>query len=142
VRNLLNHTSGIPDYTTSTFEYRKDYTEDQLAHFAYDQPLEFPAGSRWNYSNTGYALLGFIIHKASGQFYGDVLAERVFKPLGMTSTRIISEADIVPNRAAGYQLVNGQLKNQDWVAPLLNTTADGSLYFTVHDLLAWNAAVE
>ena len=142
VRHLLTHTSGIPDYTTDAFDYRKDYTEDELAKMAYAQPLEFPAGSRWNYSNTGYALLGFIIHKASGQFYGDFLRERVFKQLGMTTTRIISEADIVPNRAAGYRLVNGELKNQDWVAPQLNTTADGSLYFTLRDLLVWNAAVK
>jgi N-acyl-D-amino-acid deacylase len=142
IRHLLTHTSGIPDYTTSTFDYRKDYTEDELAHLAFQQKLEFPPGSRWNYSNTGYAILGFIVHKVSGKFYGDVLAERVFKPLGMTTTRIIDEADIVPNRAAGYQLVNGQLKNQDWVAPKLNTTADGSLYFTLRDLLVWNAAVK
>jgi len=142
VRNLLNHTSGIPDYTTSTFDYRKDYTEDDLAHFAYAQPLEFAPGSRWNYSNTGYALLGFIVHRVSGQFYGDVLAERVFKPIGMTTTRIINEADVIPNRAAGYQIVNGEIKNQDWVAPKLNTTADGSLYFSVRDLVAWDAAVK
>ena len=142
VRHLLTHTSGIPDYTTDDFDYRKDYTEDQLATMAYAQPLEFPAGSRWNYSNTGYALLGFIIHKASGQFYGDFLRDRVFTPLGMTTTRVISEADIVPNRAAGYHLVGGQLKNQDWVAPQLNTTADGSLYFTLRDLLVWNSAVK
>ena len=142
VRHLLTHTSGIPDYTTDTFDYRKDYTEDQLAKFAFAMPLEFAAGSRWNYSNTGYALLGFIVHKASGQFYGDVLAKRVFAPLGMTRTRIITEADIVPNRAAGYQLVDGQLKNQDWVAPQLNTTADGSLYFSMRDLVSWEAAVK
>ncbi len=142
VRHLLTHTSGIPDYTTSTFDYRKDYSEDELARFAFAQKTEFPAGSRWNYSNTGYALLGFIVHKVSGQFYGDVLAERVFKPLGMTSARIIDEADVIPNRAAGYQLVDGQLKNQDWVAPKLNTTADGSLYLSLRDLLVWNAAVK
>ena len=142
VRHLLTHTSGIPDYTTSTFDYRRDYTEDQLARMAFEQTLEFPAGSRWNYSNTGYALLGFIVRKVSGQFYGDVLAERVFKPLGMSTARIITEADIVPNRAAGYQLVNGQIKNQDWVAPELNTTADGSLYWSMRDLLAWDAAVK
>ncbi|HMC54751.1 MAG TPA: serine hydrolase, partial [Gemmatimonadaceae bacterium] len=112
VRHLLTHTSGIPDYTTDDFDYRKDFTEDELARMAFAQPLEFPAGSRWNYSNTGYALLGFIIHKASGQFYGDFLQERVFKQLGMTTTRIISEADIVPNRAAGYRLVKSELKNQ------------------------------
>ncbi len=142
VRHLLTHTSGIPDYTTDTFDYRKDYTEEELAKFAFAMPLEFAAGSRWNYSNTGYALLGFIVHKASGQFYGDVLAKRVFEPLGMTTARIITEADIVPNRAAGYQLVDGQLKNQDWVAPKLNTTADGSLYFSMRDLILWEAAVK
>ena len=142
VRHLLNHTSGIPDYTTSTFNYRKDYSEDELARFAFQQPLEFPAGSRWNYSNTGYVLLGIIVHKVSGQFYGDVLAERVFKPLGMQTARIINEADIIPNRAAGYQLVKGEIKNQDWVAPALNTTADGSLYWSQRDLLAWDRAVK
>src|SRR5207244_4067380 len=102
VRHLLTHTSGIPDYTTSTFDYRKAWTEDPVADMAFAPALEFPPGSRWNYSNTGYALLGFIVHKVSGQFYGDVLKERVFKPLGMTTARIINEADVVPNRAAGY----------------------------------------
>ena len=142
VRHLLTHTSGIPDYTTDAFDYRKDYTEEELARFAFAEKLEFPAGSRWNYSNTGYALLGFIVRKASGSFYGDVLAERVFKPLGMTTSRVITERDIVLNRAAGYMLSNGELKNQEWVAPLLNTTADGSLYFSLRDLLAWDAAVK
>jgi CubicO group peptidase (beta-lactamase class C family) len=142
VRHLLTHTSGIPDYTTSTFDYRKDYTEDELARFACQQSLEFAPGSRWNYSNTGYALLGFIAHKVSGKFYGDILAERIFAPLGMRTARIISEADIITNRAAGYQLLKGELKNQDWVAPKLNTTADGSLYWSLRDLLAWNAAVK
>ena len=142
VRHLLTHTSGIPDYTTSAFDYRRDYTEDELARLAFQQKLEFAAGSRWNYSNTGYALLGFIIGKASGKFYGEVLAERVFKPLGMKTARVITEEDIVPHRAAGYQLVTGELKNQDWVAPKLNTTADGSLYWSLRDLLAWNTAVE
>jgi CubicO group peptidase (beta-lactamase class C family) len=55
VRHLLTHTSGIPDYTTASFDYRKDYSEDELARFAYGTTLEFPAGARWNYSNTGSA---------------------------------------------------------------------------------------
>jgi CubicO group peptidase (beta-lactamase class C family) len=141
VRNLLTHTSGIPDYTVGSFDYRKDYTEEELAKMAYGLALEFPPGSRWNYSNTGYVLLGVIVHKASGKFYGDVLAERVFKPLGMTTARVISEADIIPHRAAGYRLVDGELKNQEWVAPMLNTTADGSLYLSVRDMIAWDAGV-
>lgn len=138
VRHLLTHTSGIPDYTTDAMDYRRDYTEEQLEQMAFGLTPEFPPGSRWNYSNTGYILLGIIVHKASGQFYGDVLRDRVFKPLGMGTARVISEADIVPNRAAGYVLAKGELKNQDWVAPKLNTTADGSLYLSLEDYLAWD----
>ena len=77
----------------------------------------------------------------TGKFYGDYLQERIFKPLGMSSTRIISEADIVPHRAAGYELVKGQLQNQQWVSPTFNSTADGTLYFTVLDLEKWDAAL-
>ena len=142
VRHLLTHTSGIPDYTGgSSVDYRKDYTEDELVKLAYDLPLEFPAGSRWNYSNTGYVLLGAIVRKASGKFYGDFLRERVFVPVGMTTTRVISEDEIIPHRAAGYRLVNGELRNQEWVSPSLNTTADGALYFSIRDLIAWDRAI-
>ena len=141
VRHLLTHTSGIPEYTDGAVDLRRDYTEDQLEEMAYKLKLDFTPGEKWNYSNTGYVLLGLIIHKASGRFYGDVLAERVFKPLGMKSARVISEADIVPHRSAGYTLVKGELKNQEWVSPSLNTTADGALYFSVRDLIAWDAGV-
>ena len=82
-----------------------------------------------------------MIHNVTGEFYGDFLQERIFRPLGMNTTRIISEADIIPNRAAGYRLVKGELKNQEWVAPRLNTTADGSLYFSIEDLAKWDAAL-
>ena len=141
VRRLLTHTAGIAEYTDSTFDYRKDYTEDQLVKFAASRPLDFQPGERWSYSNTGYLLLGALIRRVSGQFYGDLLRDSVFRPLGMTASRVISEADIVPNRAAGYQLVKGELKNQDWVAPTLNTTADGALYFTARDLTRWAIAL-
>ena len=137
IRHLLTHTSGIADYTDSTLDTRRDYTEAELVRLAAQQPLEFAPGDRWNYSNTGYVLLGIIIHRVTGVFYGDFLKDHVFRPLGMRTTRIISEADIIPNRAAGYHLVNDTLKNQDWVSPSLNTTADGALYFTVRDLAHW-----
>jgi CubicO group peptidase (beta-lactamase class C family) len=141
VRHLLTHTSGIADYTSGPLDLRKDYTEEQLASLAYGAKLEFAPGEKWNYSNTGYLLLGIVIRKASGKFYGDVLAERVFAPLGMKTTRVISEAAIVPHRAAGYTLVKNELRNQGWVSPSLNTTADGALYFSLNDLLAWDAGV-
>jgi hypothetical protein len=59
----------------------------------------------------------------------------------MSTTRIVDEAEIVPNRAAGYRIDNGHLKNQEWVAPTLNTTADGSLYFSIIDVAKWDAAL-
>lgn len=141
VYHLLTHTSGLPDYTQGTVDYRRDYTEEDLLKFAHGLTLEFEPGSRWNYSNTGYVVLGIVIHKVSGKFYGDVLKERVFAPIGMKTARIITEEDIVPHRSDGYRLVRGELKHHEWVAPRLNTTADGSLYLSLNDMIAWDAAL-
>jgi N-acyl-D-amino-acid deacylase len=138
VRHLLTHTSGIPDYTDDMVDLRRDYSEDDLVKFAQTLELDFAPGEQWKYSNTGYVLLGVIVRKASGTFYGDVLRERVFAPLGMKTARVISEHDIVPHRAAGYRLAQDTLQNQAWVAPALNTTADGSLYLSLRDLIAWD----
>ena len=140
IRHLLTHTSGLGDYPPD-LDFRKDYTEDELFEMVTKQPLLFAPGEKWQYSNLAYVTLGILIHKISGKFYGDFLQERVFQPLGMTSTRIINEPDIVPNRAAGYRLVKEEIKNQDWVSPTLNTTADGALYFNVVDLAKWDAAL-
>ena len=140
VRELLSHTAGFTDYP-KTFDFRKDYTETQLLKIVEGIPLEFPPGTKWSYSNLGYLTLGVLIHQVTGEFYGDFLQQRIFQPLGMTTTRIISEADIVPNRAAGYRLVKGELKNQEWVSPTLNTTADGALYFSILDLAKWDAGL-
>jgi CubicO group peptidase (beta-lactamase class C family) len=140
VRNLLNHTSGLGDYPTE-IDLRRDYTEDQYFESFKKGPLDFVPGSKWNYSNVGYVTLGILIRKVTGKYYGDFLQERIFKPLNMTTARIISEADIVPNRAAGYRLVRGELKNQAWVSPSTNTTADGSLYLSILDLAKWDAAL-
>jgi CubicO group peptidase (beta-lactamase class C family) len=140
VRGLLSHTAGFTDYPEK-FNFRQDRTEDELLKVAEGIPLAFPPGTSWSYSNLGYLTLGILIHRVTGKFYGDFLQERIFQPLGMNTTRIMSEADIIPNRAAGYRLVKGELKNQEWVAPSLNTTADGSLYFSILDLAKWDAAL-
>lgn len=139
VRELLSHTAGFGDYPKN-FDYRKDWTEDEELKLIESIPLAYPPGTSWAYSNFGYVTLGILIHRVTGEFYGDFLQQRIFQPLGM-STRIISEADIIPNRSAGYRLVKGELKNQEWVSPVVNTTADGSLYFTILDLAKWDAAL-
>ena len=140
VRHLLSHTSGMTDYPQD-FDLRRDYTEDELYQRIKSIRLAFQPGDKWSYSNLAYVMLGVLIHKVSGKFYGDFLQQRVFKPLEMTTARVIGEADIVPNRAAGYRVENGQLKNQNWVSPSLNTTADGALYLTIHDMTKWDAAL-
>jgi len=140
VRELLSHTAGFGDYPKN-FDFRKDWTEPELLKLVESIPLAYPPGTKWDYSNLGYLTLGILIHRVTGEFYGDFLQQRIFHPLGMDTTRIISEADIVPNRAAGYRLVKGELKNQEWVAPMVNTTADGSLYFSILDLAKWDAAL-
>jgi CubicO group peptidase (beta-lactamase class C family) len=148
VSNLLSHTAGIAEYETDArtkpngpFYLRLDNSEDELYRKIAELPMDFQPGERWRYTNTNYVLLGMMIHRVTGKFYGDFLAERIFRPLGMTATRIISEEDIIPNRAAGYRLVKGELKNQEWVSPTYNTTADGALYFNVVDLAKWDAAL-
>jgi CubicO group peptidase (beta-lactamase class C family) len=145
LKNLLSNTSGLAEYEDSArikpgalFDIRKDFTEDEMVKKIETLPIEFKPGDDWNYRNTNYVLLGVLIHKVTGQFYGDYLHDRIFVPLGMTSTRIISESDIIPGRAAGYEIKGGQLRNQTWVAPSFNTTADGSLYFNVVDLEKWD----
>jgi CubicO group peptidase (beta-lactamase class C family) len=140
IRELLSHTAGFTDYPKD-FDLRKDYSEDELLKIIEAIPPAYTPGTSWGYSNLGYVTLGVLVHKVSGQYFGDFLQERVFKPLKMSTTRIMSEADIIPNRAAGYLFDNGKLKNQEWVSPSANSTADGSLYFTILDVAKWDAAL-
>jgi len=140
VRQLLAHTSGMPEITDAT-DLRRDYSDDELLKLVFKSPPDFEPGEKFKYSNTGYVILGILITKVTGEPYGDFLKRRIFEPLGMKTTRIISEADIIPNRSAGYRLVKGELKNQEWVSPTFNSTADGSLYLTVDDLIKWDAAL-
>jgi len=140
VGELLSHTAGFTDYPKD-FDLRKDYTEEQLLKIVEAIPPAYPPGMRWSYSNLGYLTLGILIHRVTGEFYGDFIQQRIFKPLNMSTARIISEADIIPNRSSGYRLENGHLKNQEWVSPTVNTTADGSLYFSILDLAKWDAAL-
>jgi len=148
IKNLLSHTSGLAEYESEDrtgpkgpFYIRLDFTEDELVAKIETLPIESTPGERWDYRNTNYFLLGVLIHKITGKPYYEFLDERIFKPLGMASTRLINERDIVPNRAAGYELDNGQLKNQAWVSPTFNSTADGTLYSNVPDLAKWDAAL-
>jgi CubicO group peptidase (beta-lactamase class C family) len=148
VKNLLSHTSGLAEYESgertepgAEFYLRLDFTEDELLHKIEKLPIEFQPGDKWDYRNTNYVLLGIMIHKVTGQFYGDYLHDKIFSPLGMVSTRIISDRDVIPNRSAGYEMEGGKLKNQAFVSPTFNQTADGTMYYNVVDLEKWDRAL-
>jgi CubicO group peptidase (beta-lactamase class C family) len=135
LRRMLNHQAGIPQLTTpehDLLDLHHDYTDEEYLRLASSLPLDFEPGTDVAYSDTAYVLLGFVIGRVAGEFYGDLLATRVFRPLRMERTRIVSDADVIPGRASGYQRdAAGRLRNQNYVAPALNRTADGSLYSTV-----------
>lgn len=149
IKNLLSHTSGLSEYESDNrtgpngpFYLRLDFTEDQLIKKFYAMPIEWAPGTKWAYRNTNYVILGVLIHKLTGERYDRFLHDRIFAPLGMDSTRLISDRDIIKNRASGYEIDDhGQLKNQEWVSPTFNSTADGALYFNVLDMAKWDAAL-
>ena len=145
IRRLLTHTSGLRDYFGEDgdpkYDFHQDLTEDELVHKFAAQTMRFPAGTQWRYNNAGYVILGVVIHRVTGKFWFDFVKERIFDPLAMTSTRLLSTDDIIANRASGYQLVNGQQKNAPWLAPSWLTTADGSLCTNVFDMAKWDAAL-
>ena len=140
IRHLLTHTGGLPEYE-SLVEWRKDYTESELISTIADSAFLFDPGTRWAYSNAGYMVLGAVVSALTGAHWGVFVDRRVFSPAGMTTARVISESDIVPHRASGYQLAEGTIRNQDWVSPSLLSTGDGALYFSIMDLVRWDQAL-
>ena len=141
VRHLLTHTGGLSDPYVK-LDLRKDYSEDELLKIDGEIPMLYQPGEKWSYSNMGYHVLGFLCSKIGGKFYGDQLVSRILVPAGMKTARIISESDIVLNRSAGYEIVDGKPSNQSWVSPKLNTTGDGSLYISLIDMVNWNLALD
>ena len=106
LRHLLTHTSGIPDYEDEVDDQR-NYSERQLTEFVGLLPRRSPPGRKFEYSNSGYLLLGVIIRTVAGKFHADYIRENIFQPLGMKTARIVSDAEIVPNRVAGYRMSKG-----------------------------------
>jgi len=76
--NLLTHTSGLGDYPPE-IDLKRDYSEDELLAAFKNAPLDFEPGSSWNYSNAGYAMLGILIRKITGEYYGDFIRKRIFR---------------------------------------------------------------
>ncbi len=145
LRELLDHTAGLHDTEEDggeIFELRREYSDEEIVRTLESYPLNYPPGTRWKYSNSGYVLAGIVVTRVTGRFYGEFLASEIFRPLGMRTARIISDRDIVKHRAAGYVRTPEGVRNQDFASAALNATADGSLYLSVDDWAAWIAAMD
>jgi D-alanyl-D-alanine carboxypeptidase len=145
IRYLLNHTSGIPSYTSAgprwATKMRLDIPHDSLLGIIANDPMDFPVGSQWRYNNTGYYLLGMLIERITGKPYGEALRDRQFVPLGMSSTVYCDTRPIIKHRAQGYVVgPNRSLMN----APPLSMGhpfSAGALCSTVGDLVTWQRAL-
>src|SRR5581483_4677850 len=140
---LLNHTSGIPDYI-ATPDYAATQalaaTPQQLLARFRERPLDFAPGRGWAYSNSGYVLLGLLIEKLSGQDYARFLRQNIFDPLGMKDSGYDSGAGVIPRLASGYRLDHGAVVPALYRHPS-TLYAAGGLYSTSRDLLRWNQAL-
>ena len=145
LKHLLTHTSGIPSYTAIPGFFgmpsRTERSPQDVVALTQDMPLEFKPGEKFNYNNTGYVLLGYVIEKVSGQAYRTYLQEHILKPLGLSNTGYDLTEPLLPHRAAGYASApSGRITNASYLAMSLPYAA-GSLYSTADDLLAWDLAL-
>lgn len=144
IHHLLTHTSGIPNYTNIPGFWqdstRNHYTVDYVVENFCSGNLEFEPGSTFNYSNSGYYLLGYIIEKVTGKPYEQVLQERILKPLKMNNTGIDKHDEILKKRASGYgKGLKGYVNTPYFF--MQNAYAAGAMYSTVEDMYLWDQAL-
>ena len=141
--NLLTHTSGIPNFTSFP-DYKASEatptTPEQLVARLRDKPLEFEPGSSFNYSNSGYVLLGYLIEKISGEAYSKFLQDNIFSPLAMRDSGYDSNTKIIVHRAVGYASGPGGPVVAGYIDMSIPFSA-GGLYSTTGDMLRWEQAL-
>jgi CubicO group peptidase (beta-lactamase class C family) len=146
VEHLLTHTSGIASYTDMKEwdgqAQRKDFSPLELVDYFKNQPMDFEPDAKWQYNNSGYILLGYIIEKVSGQTYAEYLSEHFFKPLGMKNSYYGDTKPLIKNRASGYSQGDdaGNFANAEFLS-MTQPYAAGSLLSTVEDLTIWTRAL-
>jgi D-alanyl-D-alanine carboxypeptidase len=144
IEQLLSHTGGTgdifgPDFDKNRLELKT--LQDYVKLYGTRAP-EFAPGSRWQYSNYGFLLLGVIVEKVSGQSYYDYVRDHIFKPAGMAATASEPEDQVVPDRSVGYtRFTGGNLQPNTDTLPYRGTSAGGG-YSTVEDLLKFATALQ
>ncbi len=143
IKHLLTHTSGIKDYiplNDFSSRMREDLNNADVLEIVKKEPLEFPAGEKFVYSNSNFALIGGIIEKVTGQSYEQFLRETLFLPLGLARTQFLDNTKVIPGLVSGYELVDGEIRK----ARLMSYSylhAAGGMCTNVDDLAKWNNAL-
>ena len=150
VRNLLNHTSGLPDYEDLLMKQYPNTPEEKVPQILDAGVLKlleqetagkFAPGSKWEYSNSGYAVLAMIVEKVSGKSFAQFLKERIFTPLRMKNTLAYEKGkNEVPHRAYGHSKNDGAWRETDQ-SPTSAVLGDGGIYSSLDDLAKWDRAL-
>jgi D-alanyl-D-alanine carboxypeptidase len=144
VRQLRNHTSGIPSYTGIGAAWQRRWGEemnpDTLVALTANLPMWFAPGTQWRYDNSGYVVLGMLIEKITGHSWATDIAERFLKPLGLEDTRDCLTTPIIPRRAHGYESSGNGWINTPYLA-MSQPYSAGAMCSTVGDLAKWNRAL-
>ena len=152
VENLLDHTSGLPDYEELMDRVEKEkgtmWTADRqirdeevLGLLRKTDHGKFAPGTKWEYSNSGYVVLGLVVARRSGKSFGRFLEERIFSPLGMQRTVVFEKGkNEVANRAYGHSKKDGSFVETDQSATS-QTQGDGGVYSNLEDLSKWDDAL-
>ena len=143
VRNLLDHTGGIVNYTDQPeFPYnaRKEYTREEMLGYFASKPLMFKPGTAWSYSNSGTFLIGLIIEKVSGVTYDEYVRTHILEPFGMSKSLYTDWTRLVPHRAHGYKKGKNGWQNALQYDPTVPFAA-GAIMSTVGDLLKYRRGV-
>lgn len=146
IYNLLNHTSGIPEYLdfVGPLEIEKNYTPKDLIKLFQNKPLIFDTGTGFQYSNSNYILLGYIIEKLSGMKYEEYLRVNIFEPLDMNNTGFITSKDVIKENSLGYIKISPITKEYTKASQKGRSLpySAGSIYSTVEDLYLWSNALD
>lgn len=139
VRHLLHHTSGLPDYLQAMRHVDRATTPGLLVDSIDDKPLRFTPGEKFEYSNSGYMMLGFILEKVTGAKLGDLLMSDIVRPAGMTATFENTTARLIPNRAEGYTRRQNQMHREDYTHSNFARLGDGGVMASARDMVRWDA---
>lgn len=143
IHHLLTHTSGIKDFTkmkTLREIAQKEMTPKMMVDFFKNEPVDFVPGEKFDYNNSGYVVLGYIIELVSGETYEDFIRKHIFEKVGMSQSYYASDRQVISKRAYGYHKKEHGFVNKT-VISFSVPFSSGSLMSSLGDMLKWQNAL-